>query len=128
MQSTDKIYCKIELTKNNMDNLNISIHLNPHAQNIYQDGNAISWNPTKEEQTFLFETLSLLNKQQKNMNITFQKKNESQKTKDIQEKPRYKTIEETIDTNSRFNQKTEKESQQESIDRIIHEKMKINAV
>ena len=51
----------------------VNIHLNPHADNITCDEHTISWSPTKEEQTFLFQALELLKDQEINNTIVFNK-------------------------------------------------------
>ena len=130
MESLENIFCKIELVKNNKDNLNICIHLNPQASNIQHDGNALSWSPTKEELNFLLETIMLINKQDINKNLTFQIKNvlNAKNSDHTNEKSIDRKVNETIEKHLTINKKSDKENNEESIDKIIKEKMQMKAL
>lgn len=70
------IFCKIELVKDkNSGNITLTAHLNPQAPNVLTEEHTISWTPTFEEQKFLIEAISLVNKQQQQPLVTFSKKN-----------------------------------------------------
>lgn len=71
----DNLYCKIELIKNpSTGHITLTTHLNPNAPNITLEEHAISWTPTLEEQQFLIDAISLLQKQQQQPLVTFRKK------------------------------------------------------
>lgn len=73
--SEDNIYCKIELIKNpSTGQMSLTAHLNPNAPNISTEEHTISWSPTYDEQQFLMEAISLIQKQDQKPIVTFTKR------------------------------------------------------
>ena len=92
MQKSKDIKYKVELIKKTDHKLGLNIHLNPEAVNVLHDENTITWTPNSDEENFLFDVLSLLEKQKSSSNITF-----SQKEKKFSSKS-FDTLHNTIDT------------------------------
>jgi hypothetical protein len=125
--SKNNIHCKIELVKDpSTGQMILTAHLNPHASNITTDDHTISWTPTLEEQQFITEAISLIQKQQQKPIITFTKKTNNHKKKTIESKEdTIDSINHTIDhLLSTQNQLHHKTQHSKTIDEIINQKTK----
>jgi len=94
------IFCKIELIKDKNDgNITLTAHLNPQAPNVTTEEHTVSWTPTFEEQKFLIDAISLVNKQQQQPVVTFSKKNTQPSNKEHLSTPEsIESINQTIDS------------------------------
>jgi len=120
MEQKNNIFIKVELTKESSSkNLTLTIHINPHAPNIVNHEDHISWIFTEEEQDFLYDAIVLIRNKQLITSPTTQQKtirspNYPQTTDDA--------INETIEKHTRT--QTYTPNTQETIDTIIKIKNK----
>ena len=94
------IFCKIELIKDkNSGNITLTAHLNPQAPNVTTEEHTVSWTPTFEEQKFLIDAISLVNKQQQQPVVTFSKKiTQPSNKEDLSTPESIESINQTIDS------------------------------
>ena len=90
----------------------VNIHLNPQADNIICEENTISWSPTKEEQTFLFQALDLLKNQEINNTIIF--------NKTLEHTPTRTQLETEINGRKRKTDHNNNKEPWDAIDRVIN--------
>lgn len=122
MHDDANILFKLELIKNNKT-LNLNIHLNPQAENIFKDEHTITWTPTKDEQHFLLEALELIKQRETDNTLVFNKKHQTFVSGQKQ------------DTSTRSQDSTQpttpavcpEDDHYESIDRIINKKLQTPA-
>lgn len=119
------IFCKIELIKDkNSGSITLTAHLNKQAPNVSSEDHTISWTPTFEEQKFLMDAISLVNKQQQQPIVTFSKKNTQPSYKEQPSSPEsIETINQTID-NLPFARTKKEPNTTETIENIIKQNIK----
>ena len=122
MHEDSDILFKLELIKQNKT-LNLNIHLNPEAQNLFQDEHSITWTPTKDEQIFLLETLELIKQSEMNNTLIFNKK--QQTIPSVQKQSLSKNTIGSTQTQPITQSKCPGDDQWDSIDRIINKKLNI---
>lgn len=118
MEQKNNIFIKLELTKESSSkNLTLTIHINPHAPNIINHDDHISWIFTEEEQDLLYDAIALIRNKQLTTSPPTQQKTiispfPTQTTDDA--------INETIEKHTRTQPYTP--NTQETIDSIIKAK------
>jgi hypothetical protein len=121
MQDDSNILFKLELIKYHKT-LNLNIHLNTQAENIYQDEQTITWTPTKDEQLFLLEALELIKQKEINNTLVF---NKSQQVSSGQKQSISKNTNGSDQKQSSTRFECSGDDQWDSIDRIINNKLNI---